>query len=143
MLPAPHSNFFENTAIASTRRLGGPGRLVVADEKLLAPMASRPRRLFGPIAVFLGARIGARWSQILAELADRLGDDSNFRTVLPRLTQLVEFRAVEENGQLYHGSGLLKGQPLQAGWRRKLFVCPATGRLKRIPSVSATTPADC
>jgi hypothetical protein len=116
MLPAPHSNLFENTATVSTRRLGGHGRLVVADEKLSAPMACRPRRMFGPIAVFLGARIGARWSHILAELAE-----------------LVEFRAVEENGQLYHGSGLMQGQPLQAGWRRKLYVCPTTGRLKRIP----------
>ena len=133
MLPAPHSNFFENTATASTRQVGGQGRLVVADEKLSAPMACRPRRVFGPIAVFLGARIGARWSHILAELADRLGVDSNFRKVLPQLTELVEFRAVEEDGQLYHGSGLLQGQPLQAGWRRKLYVCPTTGRLKRIP----------
>ena len=135
MLPAPHSNFFENTATASTRRLGGHGRLVVADEKLSAPMACRPKRVFGPIAVFLGARIGARWSQILAELADRLGMDSDFRKVLPQLTELVEFRAVEEDGQLYHGSGLLQGQPLQAGWRRKLYVCPTTGRLKRMPLV--------
>ena len=135
MLPAPHSNFFENTATASTRRPGGHGRLVVADEKLSAPMACRPRRIFGPIAVFLGARIGARWSQILAELADRLGMDSDFRKVLPQLTELVEFRAVEEDGQLYHGSGLLQGQPLQAGWRRKLYVCPTTGRLKRMPLV--------
>lgn len=133
MLPAPHSNFFENTATASTRRPGGHGRLVVADEKLSAPMACRPRRMFGPIAVFLGARIGARWSHILAELADRLGVDSDFRKVLPQLTELVEFRAIEENGQLYHGSGLLQGQPLQAGWRRKLYVCPTTERLKRIP----------
>ena len=133
MLPAPHSNFFENTATASTRQVGGQGRLVVADEKLSAPMACRPRRVFGPMAVFLGARIGARWSHILAELADRLGVDSNFRKVLPQLTELVEFRAVEDDGQLYHGSGLLQGQPLQAGWRRKLYVCPTTGRLKRIP----------
>ena len=133
MLPAPHSNLFENTATVSTRRLGGHGRLVVADAKLSAPMACRPRRMFGPIAVFLGARIGARWSHILAELADRLGVDSDFRRVLPQLTELVEFGAVEENGQLYHGSGLTQGQPLQAGWRRKLYVCPTTGRLKRIP----------
>lgn len=66
--------------------------------------------MFGPIAVFLGARIGARWSHVLAELMDRLGVDSDFRKVLPQLMELVEFRAVEENGQLYHGSGLLQGQ---------------------------------
>lgn len=139
MLPAPHSNYFENTATVSTRRLGGHGRLVVADEKLSAPMACRPRKMFGPVAVFLGARIGARWSHILAELADRLGVDSDFRKVLPQLMELVEFRAVEENGQLYHGSGLLQGQPLQAGWRRKLYVCPSTGRLQRIPLAYSTT----
>jgi hypothetical protein len=73
---------------------------------------------------------------------DRLGVDSDFRKVLPQLMELVEFRAVEENGQLYHGSGLLQGQALQAGWRRKLYVCPATGRLKRIPlSYNAMTGA--
>lgn len=119
--------------MASTRRPGGQGRLLVTDDTLSAPMASRPRKIFGPVAVFLGARIGARWSHILAELADRLGVDSNFRKVLPQLSELVEFRAVEENGQLYHGTGLLKGQLLQAGWRRKLYVCPTTGRLRRIP----------
>lgn len=133
MLPAPHSNFFENTATASSRRFGGGGRLVVADDKLSAPMTCRPRRLFGPLAGFLCARIGARWDRILAELANRLGDEVEFRRVLSQLTELVEYRAVEENGQLYHGSGLLQGQPLQAGWRRKLYVCPTTGRLKRIP----------
>lgn len=109
----------------------------MSDDKLAEPMSCRPRKLFGPIAGFLGSRIGARWSQILAELCDRLGSEAYFRKVLPQLSDLVEFNAVIDNGVLGHGSGLLKGQPLQAGWRRRLYVCPISGRLKRITSTMA------
>ncbi len=95
-------------------------------------MASRPRKIFGPIAGFLASRIGARWHQVLAELSDRLGNEADFRAILPRLSELVEFNVVQIDGQLFHGSGLLKGQTLLAGWRRRLYVCPVSGRLKRI-----------
>ena len=93
-------------------------------------MSSRPKRLFGPIAGFLASRIGCRWSRILLELADRL--DSDFRRVLPQLADLVELDVEEHDGVLCHGSGLLGGQRLQAGWRKRLYVCPETGRLRRI-----------
>lgn len=137
MLPAPHSNFFENTPARRTGRPGGQSRLAIASDKLESPMASCPKRLFGPVAGFLASRIGARWNLVIAELCDKLGSEANLRRTLPQVSELVEFNAVAVDGKLCHGSGLLKGQRLQAGWRRRLYVCPTTGRLKRIDAAFA------
>lgn len=132
MLPAPHSNFLENMASASKQRLGGHGRVAVDVLNLNAPMSCSRKKLFGPIAGFLLSRLDARWSRILAELCERLGTEVDCRQVLPQLSDLVECNVVVENGELRHGSGLLRGQPLQAGWRRRFYVCPESGRLKKI-----------
>lgn len=137
MLPAPHATFYENTDTSETGRPGRKGRLAVAENSINPTMTCRPRKIFGPIAGFLGARIGARWSLVVAELRSRLGSEIDFRCLSPQLAELVEFHVVNEGGQLLHGSGLLKGQPLQSGWRRRLYVCPTTGRLKRIDDVVA------
>jgi len=137
MLPAPHSNFFENTPAPRAGRLGDQGRLAFASDKLESPMASCPKQLFGPVASFLKSRIGARWNQVVAELCDKLGSEAGFHRIVPQVSELVEFNVVEADGGLCHGSGLLKGQPLQAGWRRRLYVCPTTGRLRRIESALA------
>jgi hypothetical protein len=134
MLPAPHNSFLETTATPATSRLGGRRHLTMLDDNPSGLMACNPKRIFGPVSSFLASRIGARWQHVVTELCDRLGSESNYRRILPKLTELVEFQVVLENGQLYHGSGLLQGQPLQAGWRRRLYVCPITGRLKRIES---------
>jgi hypothetical protein len=136
MLPAPHTTFYENTDSSETGRAGRKGRRAVVDDSINPTMTCRPRRIFGPIAGFLGARIGARWSLIAAELCSRLGSEIDVRSLIPQLSDLVELHVVSENGQLCHGSGLLKGQPLQAGWRRRLYVCPTTGRLKRIDAAA-------
>lgn len=102
-------------------------------ENLNPLMESRPKRVFGPLASFLNSRIGSRWAQVLVELSDRLETEDRFRAVLPSLSELVEFRAVRRDGNLCYGSGLLMGQPLMAGWRRRLYVCPESGRLLRMP----------
>ncbi|RLS41111.1 MAG: hypothetical protein DWH78_02895 [Planctomycetota bacterium] len=137
MLPAPHTTFYENTDSSETGRPGRHGQLAVAENSINPSMTCRPRKIFGPVAGFLGARIGARWSVVAAELSSRLGSEIDFRCVIPQLAELVEFHVVNIDGQLCHGSGLLKGQPLHAGWRRRLYVCPKTGRLKRIDNASA------
>lgn len=131
MLPAQEAYLQDQvlmTMTVSSRRSS------LFDRENLNPlMESRPKRVFGPLASFLNSRIGSKWSLVLVELCDRLETEDRFRAVLPGLGELVEFRAIRRNGQLCHGSGLLMGQPLKAGWRRRLYVCPESGRLLRMP----------
>jgi hypothetical protein len=136
MFSAPHSSFLDTPSATTTRRNSSGSRLAIAEESIVGQMTCRPKKLFGPVAAFLNSRIGARWSQVLAELRDRLDNDSDWRRVLPQLAELVEFNVTEQDGILLHGCGLMAGQPLQSGWRRRLYVCPSSGRLKRIASSS-------
>lgn len=131
MLPAPEATLTEQSldAFPSERR----NRDLFGHENLNPLMESRPKRVFGPLASFLNSRIGCRWAQILVELSDRLETEDRFRVVLPMVGELVEFRTVYRDGKLCYGSGLLAGQPLRAGWRRRLYVCPQSGRLLRMP----------
>lgn len=131
MLPAPEATLIEQTpdAFPSERRNWD----LFSHENLNPLMESRPKRVFGTLGSFLNSRIGHRWVQVLLELSDRLETEDRFRAVLPRVGELVEFRTVERGGKLCHGSGLMMGQPLRAGWRRRLYVCPRSGRLLRMP----------
>jgi hypothetical protein len=132
MLPAPHTNFPEDSMIDTDLRHNDLRRFAFSTTALVPQMSSRPKKLFGPVATFLGSRVGCRWSRILLELEDRLGTNPDFRRLLPQLADFVEIHVAEHHGTLCHGAGLLRGQPLRAGWRKRLYVCPNTGRLRRI-----------
>jgi len=138
MLPAPHTNFLENSMIDSDLRHNDLRRFALTTTALVPQMSSRPKKLFGPVATFLASRVGCRWSRILLELEDRLGTHPDFRRLLPQLANFVEIHVAEQNGVLCHGSGLLRGQPLRTGWRKKLYVCPDTGRLRKIGELHST-----
>ena len=91
---------------------------------------------------FLTSRIGLKWSEILAELRSAAGSESEYHCMLHGLTEFVETNVIGTWIQPRHGSGLLAGQPLTIGWRRRLYVCPATNQLQRIPSADeANVPA--
>ena len=137
MLAAPHINFEEESSLSPVlefEQANRPGPLAL---KPASQMICSRKKLFGPVSSFLMSRIGARWTEIRRELAERLGEDVDVRRVIEQLMELVEVDVVPTSGGFCHGSGLLKGQKLQAGWRRRLYVCPRTGRLRKIETVTA------
>ena len=59
--------------------------------------------------------------------------------MLSEASELVAVNARSIDGVLRFGDGLLVGLPLRAGWRKKLYVCPHSGRLQRIPDSGTNT----
>gem|GEM_PF-2993994 len=83
---------------------------------------------------FLTSRIGRKWAAILAELRSASWSNAEFHGMVHALSEFVETNAIGAWNQPRHGSGLLAGQPLTVGWRRRLYVCPDSDQLKWIPS---------
>ena len=86
---------------------------------------------------FLTSRIGLVWYQILAELRSITRTEAEYCRMFYVFTEFVETNVTGSSEEPKHGTGLLIGQPLTAGWRRRLYVCPASARLLRITSPSA------
>jgi hypothetical protein len=59
--------------------------------------------------------------------------DSDARSTLAALEAVVATSVRDDQGTLRFADGLMVGLPLCAGWRRKFYVCPQSGRLLRIP----------
>ena len=91
---------------------------------------------------FLTNRTGLNWAKILTELRFASGSDAEYHRILNGLMDFVETDVVGTSTQPRHGSGLMVGQPLTAGWRRRLYVCPVSNRLEWIrSSVGPRVPA--
>ena len=79
---------------------------------------------------FLTSRIGLSWNQILADLRSVVQSETEYCRMLHVLADFVETNVTGgPSDELRHGTGLLIGQPLTAGWRRRLYVCPVSDRL--------------
>ncbi|MEJ7595280.1 MAG: hypothetical protein WKF77_27485 [Planctomycetaceae bacterium] len=89
---------------------------------------------FFTVPYFLTSRIGLFWHQILAELRSVTRSEAEYCRMLCVFAEFVETNVTGSSDEPEHGTGLLIGHPLTAGWRRRLYVCPATGRLLRIVS---------
>jgi hypothetical protein len=86
---------------------------------------------------FLTSRIGLVWYQILAELRSITRNEAEYRRTYHVFAEFVETYVSGTSDEPKHGTGLLIGQPLTSGWRRRLYVCPASARLLRITSPGA------
>lgn len=78
---------------------------------------------------FLSSRIGLTWCQIKSDLRANSNTQADFQRTLNHLAVFVEVDVVGSAEQPRHGSGILIGQPLTAGFRRRLFICPESKRL--------------
>jgi len=74
------------------------------------------------------------WTEIIADLRLVACSNAEFHRMLHALSEFVETSVIGTWDQPRHGSGLLTGQPLTEGWRRRLYVCPDSDQLKWIPS---------
>lgn len=132
MVPDPHitlPEFSESAFPSVSAACVRSSRNGKADVSLLV---SHPRHVFGPVSAYLRSRLGKSWTTVLAELHSRLANEHQFRCVVSQLADHVDFHVENSNGTLRHGTGLLRGQPLLAGWRRRYYVCPDTGKLRKI-----------
>ncbi|MCA9036392.1 MAG: hypothetical protein KDA91_14755 [Planctomycetaceae bacterium] len=87
--------------------------------------------LFGPLFHFLNERTGKPWQRVARELRLRFAQHQLSEAQIRILaSDFVDFHVDDDGTQLRFSEGLLAGQPLISGWRRRLFVCPRTGLLK-------------
>jgi hypothetical protein len=85
---------------------------------------------------FLTSRIGLSWTQILADLRSVARSEADYCQMLHVFAEFVETIVTGSSDKPRHGTGLLIGQSLTAGWRRRLYVCPVSDRLLPITSPS-------
>ena len=85
---------------------------------------------------FLTSRLGLSWTQILADLRSVARSEAEYCQMLHALAAFVETSVTGSSDGPRHGTGLLVGQPLTAGWRRRLYVCPGSDRLLPITNPS-------
>lgn len=107
-----------------------------SSEPTIANISNRPAIFASGITIpqFLINRIGHPWTQITAELHEMAATEEEYHQIVHGLSAFVETSVIGAWNQPRHGSGLLAGQPLMIGWRRRLYVCPVGGQLRWIPS---------
>jgi hypothetical protein len=90
----------------------------------------------GPLRRFLNSCVGRPWDQVFAEICERISRNSAVQDhVRDHVPDYVALHVVLRAGVPCQGEGPAYGQPLeQISYRyRTLYVCPATGLLKRLP----------
>lgn len=91
----------------------------------------------GPLRRFLMARVGRRWDAVHSEICQRIRPDNTVqRHILQHLPDLVAIDVVLENGVPHHADGTWRSGPITPSAWRKVYVCPKTGVLRRIPPAS-------
>lgn len=96
----------------------------------------------GPLRRFLMSQVGRRWDAVHSEICQRIRPDNTVqRHILQHLPDLVAIDVRLVGGVPWYAEGGWRHGPIApTGWRR-VYVCPRSGLLKRIPAGADRRPA--
>jgi hypothetical protein len=90
----------------------------------------------GPLRRYLNKQVGRPWNKVFAEICANLSRDSAVQDhVRDHVFDFVAVNVFELDGVLYERTKWGYEFPLHASWRRSLYICPATGLLRRAKKV--------